>query len=71
MKTLLRSQELTCPSCIAKIEKALKGLDGVEDAKVHFNTERIEVEHNPDRVKSEALIEAVRKAGYESRVSPF
>jgi copper chaperone CopZ len=71
MKTLLRSQELTCPSCIAKIEKALRGLEGVEDAKVHFNTGRIEVEHNPERVKGEALVEAVRKAGYESRVSPF
>jgi copper chaperone CopZ len=71
MKTLLRSQELTCPSCIAKIEKALKGLEGVEDAKVHFSTGRIEVEHNPDRVNSETLVEAVRKAGYESRVSPF
>ncbi|MEJ2262823.1 MAG: heavy-metal-associated domain-containing protein [Anaerolineales bacterium] len=71
MKTLLRSQELSCPSCISKIEKALKGLDGVEDAKVHFSTGRIEVEHNPDRVNSEALVETVRKAGYESQVSPF
>ncbi|MEL7674654.1 MAG: heavy-metal-associated domain-containing protein, partial [Chloroflexota bacterium] len=34
MKTILRSQELSCPSCVAKIEKALNGLDGVEAAKV-------------------------------------
>ena len=32
-KTLLRSQELSCPSCVAKIETALKALNGVADAK--------------------------------------
>lgn len=71
MKTQLRSQELTCPSCISKIEKALKSLDGVQTAKVHFNTGRIEVEHESEKVNAEALIEAVRKAGYETKVSAF
>jgi copper chaperone CopZ len=71
MKTLLRSQELTCPSCVAKIEKALKALDGVEDAKVHFNTGRIEVQHDPQRVKTDALVKAVQSAGYEARVAAF
>jgi copper chaperone CopZ len=71
MKTLLRSQELTCPSCVAKIEKALKALDGVEDAKVHFNTGRIEVLHDPQRVQMEALVKAVQSAGYEAKVAAF
>ena len=71
MKTLLRSQELTCPSCVAKIEKALKALDGVQDARVHFNTGRIEVEHDPHTANQEALVKAVKAAGYEARVSAF
>ena len=71
MKTLLRSQELTCPSCVAKIEKALKALDGVEDARVHFNTGRIEVQHDPQRVKADALVKAVQSAGYEAKVAAF
>jgi copper chaperone len=71
MKTLLRSQELSCPSCVAKIEKALKRVDGVVNAKVHFTTGRIEVEHDPDRVRSEDLVKAVRAVGYESTVSAF
>ncbi len=70
MKTLLRSQELSCPSCVAKIETALKAVDGVEEAKVHFNTGRIEVAHDPERVKPEALVKAIREAGYEAKVSP-
>jgi copper chaperone CopZ len=71
MKTLLRSQELSCPSCVAKIEKALKSLDGVQEARVHFNTGRIEIEHNADKVEAEELIKSVRSVGYEAQVSPF
>ena len=71
MKTLLRSQELTCPSCVAKIEKSLKALEGVEDAKVHFNTGRIEVVHDPQRIQPDALLKAVESAGYAAKVAPF
>jgi copper chaperone CopZ len=71
MKTHLRSQELSCPSCVAKIEKALKSLDGVQKARVHFNTGRIEIEHDADKVEAEELIKSVRSVGYEAQVSPF
>jgi copper chaperone len=69
MKTLLRSQELTCPSCVAKIEKALTALPGVLDAKVFFNTGRIEVQHDQDKTSQQDLVQAVRSVGYEARVS--
>ena len=71
MKTLLRSAELSCPSCVAKIEKALTGVSGVQSATVHFNTGRIEVEHDPDQAPEDALVQAIRNAGYEAQVSPF
>ncbi len=71
MKTILRSQELSCPSCVAKIEKALKTVEGVETAKVHFNTGRIEVVHDEKRVGPSKLVEVVRATGYESKVSAF
>lgn len=70
-KTVLRSQELSCPSCVAKIETALKVLDGVSDAKVHFNTGKIEVQHDPQVVKASELVKAVRSVGYEANVSAF
>ncbi len=71
MKTTLRSQELTCPSCVAKIEKALTAVRGVQKATVHFNTGRIEVEHDPETADKQALVDAVRSVGYEARVSSF
>jgi copper chaperone CopZ len=71
MKTILRSKELTCPSCVAKIESALKTLDGVAAAKVHFTTGRIEVEHDDSVVDPESLAKKVRSTGYEAQVSAF
>lgn len=69
MKTILRSKEFSCPSCVAKIEKALNAVDGVQKAKVFFNTGRIEVEHDLNKVSSEKLVDVVRAVGYESKVS--
>lgn len=71
MKTTLRSRELTCPSCVAKIEKALQNVQGVTAAKVFFNTGRIEVEHDPQAADREQLVKAVRAVGYEAQVSGF
>jgi copper chaperone CopZ len=71
MKTLLRSQDLSCPSCVAKIEKALQGVKGVSSAKVHFNTGRIEIEHDPEAVNAADLVRTVQKAGYEAKVAAF
>lgn len=70
-KTILRSDELSCPSCVPKIEKALKALPGVEKAEVRFNTGKIEVEHDPAQSSVEALVAAIRGTGYEARPSAF
>jgi copper chaperone len=71
VKTILRSRELSCPSCVAKIEKALSAVPGVENATVYFNTGRIEVEHDPAQAAVPQLITAVREAGYEAQPSAF
>lgn len=71
MQTTLRSQELACPSCVSKIEKTLTGTEGVRDATVHFNTGRIEVEHDADAVGEAELVKVVRQAGYDAEVSSF
>ncbi len=71
MKTILRSEELTCPSCVLKIESALKAVPGVQTAKVHFTTGRIEVEHDGLAVEPEKLAGKVRALGYRAEVSAF
>lgn len=71
IKTILRSDELSCPSCVSRIEKALKAIPGVQSAKVHFNSGRIDIEHDGAQASPELLQEAVRKVGYGTRISAF
>ncbi len=70
-RTLLRSSEFTCPSCVAKIEHQLTRLPGVVSATVHFATGRIEVEHDPRRAPVDALVAAIARAGYAATPSAF
>jgi len=56
---------------VAKIEGALKALNGVSNAKVFFNTGKIEVQHDPQVVRAEDLIKAVMSVGYEAREAAF
>ena len=70
-RTTLRSPDLNCPSCVPKIEKELKRLDGVTSAKVAFSTGRIQVEHDTGRATNEQLVEAVGRAGYTAKVTAF
>lgn len=70
-KTILRSDELSCPSCVPKIEKALSALPGVEKAEVRFNSGKIEVQHDPAQSNVDALVEAIRGTGYEARPAAF
>jgi copper chaperone len=70
-KTNLRASDLNCPSCVAKIEKALSSINGVERATVHFSTGRIEVQHDSSVASTDALVKAVADIGYTARASAF
>lgn len=69
--TTLRAKDLSCPSCVAKIEKALSTTPGVESAEVKFNTGKIIVKHDPDTATNTNLVDAVKSAGYVASVSAF
>ena len=71
VKSMLRAEGFSCPSCVAKIEKAVGRLDGVEDVKVHFASSRIEVDHDPEVVSVDDVVAAVAKVGYKARPSAF
>lgn len=70
-RTTLRSDELSCPSCVPKIEKALLALPGVENAEVKFASGRIEVRHDPARSDVTALVNAIARTGYTAIPSAF
>ncbi len=59
-------QGMTCASCVARVEKALSRVPGVATAEVNLATETASVAVAPGTAP-EALVEAVRQAGYEAR----
>ncbi len=64
-KMILRIGGMTCASCVAHVEEALRSLDGVLEANVNLATERATVEYIPGLVGMEDFRRAVADAGYE------
>ena len=56
---------MTCASCANRVERKLNRLDGVE-ATVNYATEKAAVAYDPEAVRPEELVEAVRAAGYDA-----
>lgn len=56
---------MTCTSCSSRVERKLNKVDGVE-ASVNFATESANVNYDPDKVDTDALIAVVRGAGYDA-----
>ena len=55
---------MTCASCVAHVEGALKGVPGVSSVKVNLATEKAAVDLESEDVSPEALVKAVDGAGY-------
>ncbi|HEV7309685.1 MAG TPA: heavy metal translocating P-type ATPase [Ensifer sp.] len=63
----LAIEGMTCASCVARIEKALRAVPGVSDASVNLATERAAVRVTRGIATAAALEEAVRAAGYDAK----
>src|SRR5437899_6734391 len=59
---------MTCASCVASVEDALRGVSGVRSADVNLATERARVDLDPARADDAALVRAVERAGYGALV---
>ena len=55
---------MTCASCVARVEKALKKVDGVTAAAVNLATEKATIEFDPGKATIEKLQAAVSDSGY-------
>ncbi len=66
MKKRLDIDGMTCEHCKKRVEDALNKLDGVQ-ARVHLKRKQAVVTIKQGTVSDEALIEAVRQAGYSVR----
>lgn len=60
----LAVSDMTCASCVGRVERALRAVPGVVDAQVNLATERAAVSVLRGAVSTEALADAVSRAGY-------
>ncbi|WP_198972399.1 heavy metal translocating P-type ATPase [Xylophilus sp. ASV27] len=65
--TELAIQDMTCASCVGRVEKALARVPGVLQAQVNLATERARVRHLAGAVAPADLQAAVERAGYQAR----
>ncbi len=59
---------MTCASCVNRIERYLRKVDGVVEANVNLATETAAVRFDPARVDLDVIRGAVEAAGYEARI---
>ena len=66
-KATIQIETLTCPSCMQKIENGVKSLDGVNknNIKVLFNSSKVKVEYDDEKVSIKDIENAIDKLGYE------
>jgi len=63
-ETTISIAGMSCASCVLKIEKSLKAVKGVYDAKVNFASTKAYVSYEKGIVTRELLVKAIEKAGY-------
>lgn len=70
MKKTFKLEDLDCANCAAKMEAAIKKLDGVKNATVSFMTQKMTIEADDERFDEvvKAAVKCVSKVEPDCRV---
>ena len=60
MKKVFKLHELDCANCAAKMENAIKNIEGVKSASISFMTQKLVLEADDDRF--EAVLDEAQRA---------
>lgn len=67
-KDVLEISGITCQACVAKIERKVSRMDGVERANVNLSTGIGSFFYDADKVKLEEIIATIEKLGYGGNI---
>ena len=70
-KISLPVEGMTCASCVARVEKSIKKIDGVEYVAVNLASEKATLSIDKSKVNNEDIKNAVEEAGYKVDLSSF
>ncbi|HEY9053360.1 MAG TPA: heavy metal translocating P-type ATPase, partial [Rectinemataceae bacterium] len=59
---------MTCASCSAAVERAVRKIDGVKSVSVNLATEKASIAYDAELVRLSQIKAAIRKAGYEPKI---
>ena len=62
---------MTCASCVGRVEKAIRSVEGISDVSVNLATERADVTFDPDYADATAIADAIFDAGYMPGATEF
>jgi len=68
-KYSLPVEGMTCASCVARVEKTLKGIDGLQDVNVNFGTEKVSFQMDNSRTKLTELADKLEEIGYKLKIN--
>jgi Cu+-exporting ATPase len=62
---------MTCASCVGRVEKAIRKVEGVTDVSVNLTTEKARVSFADPRPNTQGVVDAIIRAGYEPAAAEF
>lgn len=65
---VIGDQWLHCESCEQRVERLLRGLEGVREVRAEAHNQRVDVLFDTAMLDAAAIVERLGKAGYETRV---
>ncbi len=65
MEKIVKIEGMMCDNCVARVKKALEGLDGVQSAIVSLDDKQAVVTFDETLVSEADLYEAVEATGFE------
>ncbi|MGD9887503.1 MAG: heavy-metal-associated domain-containing protein, partial [Bacilli bacterium] len=70
-KASIQLETLTCPSCLIKIDRMVKSLEGVEKDSVNvmFNSSKVKLNFDENTITIDKIEKAIRSLGYEVKKS--
>lgn len=64
-KISIQLEELGCPSCVKKIENALKRQEGIGEVNILFNSSKAKIEYDEAVIESDKVVKIISDLGYE------
>lgn len=63
---IIRIEGMHCHKCEARVTQALSRIAGVHEVEVDFPSRQASVLYDPSKARPQALLDAVRTAGYQA-----